>query len=206
MKVPISETRSAISRLRNVGTRRGRPRPADSRTSLSVLLNRVHLHSSAGNKQRQGYPAEKRTLAPISWQSPDTDRQFDRRECAARTSIYARFLKDSRRTFEPTSGHRSEHKPADVRQISHTARLHLRDSSRMQQLGEEPKTNQERRRDECDPEEYKNEQYRFNSIARIVTMNAPITAAMAPLAPRFGMEERGSATIWASMATTPPSR
>ena len=39
-----------------------------------------------------------------------------------------------------------------------------------------------------------------------VTIKAPITAAMAPLAPRQGMRESGSAKICASMATMPPAR
>src|SRR5579863_6147162 len=44
MKVPISETRSAISRLRNIGTRSGRPNPAEFRTAKSFsvsVANRV---------------------------------------------------------------------------------------------------------------------------------------------------------------------
>src|SRR5579872_6450597 len=97
MKVPMSETRSAISRLRNVGTRSGRPKPAD-------------------------FP----TIEPFPW---------------AMKSIYARFLRHSRRTFEKTSGQRSKGKPSDVGQISHTASLHLRDRSCVHELREEPKTN-----------------------------------------------------------------
>src|SRR5581483_11243005 len=42
MNVPTSETRSAISRLRNVGSRRGPAKLAESRTTVSGLANRVH--------------------------------------------------------------------------------------------------------------------------------------------------------------------
>src|SRR5689334_23309570 len=40
MKVPISETRSAMSKWRKIGTRSGRPKPAEFRTaeSFSVLV------------------------------------------------------------------------------------------------------------------------------------------------------------------------
>src|SRR6516162_5857513 len=41
MNVPTSEARSAISRLRNVGTRSGRPKLAESRITFSGLADRV---------------------------------------------------------------------------------------------------------------------------------------------------------------------
>ena len=59
----------------------------------------------------------------------------------ANHSIYVRLVNNSRRTFERTCGHRPESKPADMRQISHTAGLYLRDSTRMHELGQEPKPN-----------------------------------------------------------------
>ena len=59
----------------------------------------------------------------------------------ASKSIYAWLVNNSRRTFEQTCGHRPENKPADMRQISHTARLYLRDSTCMHELGQKPKPN-----------------------------------------------------------------
>jgi hypothetical protein len=85
----------------------------------------------------------------------------------ASKSIYARLVNNSRRTFEQTCGQGPENKPADMRQIGHTARLYLRDSTRMHELGQEPKPNQERGRNQRDAHEYKKEQYRLNPIARI---------------------------------------
>src|SRR5579864_3178332 len=89
------------------------------------------------------------------------------KSAVASRSIHSRLVNNSRRTFEQTCGHRPENKPADMRQISHTARLYLRNSACMHELGQEPKSNQERGRNERDSHEYKNEQYRFYAITRI---------------------------------------
>src|SRR5580704_13813975 len=89
------------------------------------------------------------------------------KNAVASRSVYARLVNNSRRAFEQTCGHRSESKSGDMRQISHTARLYLRDSTRMHELGQEPKPNQERGRNERDSHEYKNEQYRLDPITRI---------------------------------------
>src|ERR1700730_8488793 len=70
------------------------------------------------------------------------------KSAVARKSIYARLVNNSRRTFEQTCGHRPENKPTEMRQISHTARLYLRDSTCMRELGQEPNPNQERGRNE----------------------------------------------------------
>src|SRR5579862_6534898 len=89
------------------------------------------------------------------------------KSAVASRSIHSRLVNNSRRTFEQTCGHRPENKSADMRQISHTARLYLRNSTCMHELGKEPKPNQERGRNERDSHEYKKEQYRLNPIARI---------------------------------------
>lgn len=51
----------------------------------------------------------------------------------------------------------SEDKPSDVCQVSHTPGLYLRDGAGVRQRHEEPDTDQERRRDKCDPLENENE-------------------------------------------------
>src|SRR5579862_301091 len=72
MKVPISETRSAIRRLRNVGTRNGRLRPADSRTTGSfsfLITNLVCPLSFLGIRDSNGRPG--RTYSRVNQrQSP----------------------------------------------------------------------------------------------------------------------------------------
>src|SRR5262252_1115741 len=52
-------------------------------------------------------------------------------------------------------------------QVRHTAGLHLCDSSCVHELGEKPKTNQERCWNESNFHEYKNEQDRLDLIPRI---------------------------------------
>jgi len=60
-------------------------------------------------------------------------------------------------------------------------------------------------RDQGDTNEYKDDQQRANLIARIGHKNAPMTAALARLAPRFGTVEPGPAATWVSIATNPPA-
>src|SRR5499427_5143080 len=82
-------------------------------------------------------------------------------------SICVRFLEGSPRTFEQTGGDGSENKTADVGQVRDTASLHPRDSAGVDKLNDEPKTNQERGRNERDSKKYKNEQHRLDPIPGI---------------------------------------
>ena len=60
-----------------------------------------------------------------------------------------------------------EDEASDVRQVRHSARLHLCYRAGVEELGEEPKADQECGRNECDPHKHKYQQNGANPIARI---------------------------------------
>src|SRR5262252_8018034 len=61
----------------------------------------------------------------------------------------------------------AEDEPPDVCQIRHAASLHLRDSTRMDKLGQKPKADQKGSWNECDSHENEDEQNGLNLIAGI---------------------------------------
>src|SRR5690349_2719919 len=74
---------------------------------------------------------------------------------------------DSTPALEQTCRGSSEDKAANMRQVCHAAGLHMRDSARVEELSEKPKTNQEGRRDEPNSREHEYKQKGANLIPRI---------------------------------------
>lgn len=78
-----------------------------------------------------------------------------------------RVLPDSLRVLEETGGDGSEDKSTDVRQVSDSSGLYLRDRPCMNELGEKPEANQECCWNHGDARENKKEQNGFDLVAGI---------------------------------------
>ena len=104
---------------------------------------------------------------------------------------------DAARVHEEARDDDTEEKAADVGQVGDAAGARLGDDANVEDLHEKPEADQERGGNQRDPEkDEEEEKVRMRSRGKVMR-NAPMTAAMAPLAPRVGMREKGSPRICA---------
>ena len=111
------------------------------------------------------------------------------------------------KTLKEPGRNRPEDEAADMSRISDTPRLYVCHGADLtENLNEKPESNQQPGGNERYADEYaKKSSVRIRSRGYVIR-KAPITPAIAPLAPRLGTVELGMATICANEAATPLRR
>src|SRR5208337_201310 len=90
-----------------------------------------------------------------------------KRTCASITRLLFISVRESAPVLKRTRSGGPKNHAGDVSDISHAARLHVRDDAKTEKLDEEPKSDQERSRYEGDADEPPDNQNRANLIARV---------------------------------------